>query len=183
MNFNIIDFLKLPSNVISAISLATGVILFLPDKLLKKIYMIEFKDKWGFIIGVTFIVSTSILIIGILSNIYKYLYNKYSNFKIKKNSNKLLNSLDLYKKTIVYMLYKEQNKTYELPLNDGAVVFLEHWMVIQKAASQYVVEDFINPRFPYFLQPWVVDKLNKDEDLLLSFKKAAEQQINNVEYN
>ena len=56
-------------------------------------------------------------------------------------------------------------------------------MVIQKAASQYAVEDLINPRFPYFLQPWVVDKLNKDENLLLSFKKAAEQQLKNVEYN
>ena len=81
------------------------------------------------------------------------------------------------------MLYKEDNNTSELPLNDGAVVFLEHWMVIQKAASQYAVEDLINPRFPYFLQPWVVDKLNKDENLLLSFKKAAEQQLKNVEYN
>ena len=116
-------------------------------------------------------------------DIYKFLYKKYSNFKFKKNSNKLLNSLDVYKKTIVYMLYKEDNNTSELPLNDGAVVFLEHWMVIQKAASQYAVEDLINPRFPYFLQPWVVDKLNKDENLLLSFKKAAEQQLKNVEYN
>ena len=183
MNFNLTDFLKLPSNVMSAISLASGVILFLPDELLKKIYMIEFKNKWGFIIGATFIVSTSILVIGILSNIYKFLYKKYSNFKFKKNSNKLLNSLDVYKKTIVYMLYKEDNNTSELPLNDGAVVFIEHWMVIQKAASQYAVEDLINPRFPYFLQPWVVDKLNKDENLLLSFKKAAEQQLKNVEYN
>lgn len=123
-------------------------------------YMIEFKNKWRFIIGVTFIVSTSILVIGILSNIYKSLYNKYSNFKFKKNSNKLLNSLDMYKKTIVY---KELNKTHELPLNDGAVVFLEYWM-------QYAVEDLINTIFPYFLQPWVVDKLN--EDLLLTYFKS-----------
>jgi len=36
MNFNLTDFLKLPSNVMSAISLASGVILFLPDELLKK---------------------------------------------------------------------------------------------------------------------------------------------------
>lgn len=183
MNFNIIDFLKLPSNVMSAISLASGVILFLPDELLKKMYMIEFKNNWGVIIGATFIVSTSILVIGILKNIYKFLYKKYSDFKFKKNSGKLLNSLDMYKKTIVYMLYIRDNNTFELPLNDGAVVFLEHYMVIQKAASQYAVEDLINPKFPYFLQPWVVNKLNKDENLLLSFKKAAEKQLKNVEYS
>lgn len=74
------------------------------------------------------------------------------------------------------MLYIRDNNTFELPLNDGAIVFLEHYMVIQKAASQYVVEDLINPKFPYFLQPWVVNKLNKDENLLLSLKR---QQKNN----
>lgn len=177
MNFNLVDFLKLPSNVMSAISLASGLILFLPDELLKKMYMIEFKNKWGFIIGATFIVSTSILAIGILRNIYKFFHKKYLNFKFKKHSNKIINSLDMYKKMIVYILYTKDNNTVELPLNDGAVVFLEHSMVIQKATRQHAVDDISNPKFPYFLQPWVVKKLNKDEDLLLEFKKAAEQQL------
>lgn len=83
----------------------------------------------------------------------------------------------MYKKMIVYGLYQEYNNTAELPLNDGAVVFLEHWMIIQKATSQYMVSDMIDPKFPYFLQPWVVEKLQMDENLLLSFKNAAEKQI------
>lgn len=81
------------------------------------------------------------------------------------------------------MLYKEDNNTSELPLNDGAIVFLEHWMVIQKANGQYFVDDLTNPMFPYFLQPWVVNKLNEDEDLLISFEKAAEQQLKKMNYS
>lgn len=81
------------------------------------------------------------------------------------------------------MLYKEDNNTSELPLNDGAIVFLEHWMVIQKATNQYFVNDLMNPMFPYFLQPWVVNKLKEDEELLLSFEKAAEQQFKKMNYS
>lgn len=181
MNFNLMDFLKLPSNIMSAILLTSGMILFLPDKIIRKMYMLDFKNKYGFIIGAAFIISISILMVGILISIYKFLYKKHSNFKVKKNSKKLLESLDMYKKTIVYMLYKEDNNTHEFPLNDGAVVFLDHWMVIQKATSQYAVSDMRNPEFPYFLQPWVVDYLQKDENLLLSFEKAAEQQIGKMD--
>lgn len=177
MNFNLMDFFKLPSKIMSAILLASGMILFLPDEIIRKMYMIDFKNKYGFIIGVVFIISISILTIGILISIYKFLHNKYSNFKFKKNSGKLLESLDVYKKAIVYGLYKQDNNTAELPLNDGAIVFLENWMVIQKAASQYIVSDMMDPKFPYFLQPWVVEKLQRDENLLLSFKKADEKQI------
>lgn len=177
MKFNLIDFLKLPSSIMSAISLASGIVLFLPESILSKLYMIEFRSKYGFVIGVVFIVSTSILLIGIMLNIYKIIKNKYTNKIVEKNTKKLLINLDIYKKAIVYMLYITDNNTYTLPLNDGAVAFLEQWMVIQKATTQYFVTDMQNPQFPYFLQPWVIEKLNEDEELLLSFKEAAEKQV------
>lgn len=183
MTFNITELFKLPMNIISALSLASGSILFLPDEIIKKMYMIDFRTKYGFIIGVVFTVSTCILIISILINIYKFLSKEYWNFKFKKNSKKLLNSLDDYKKTIVYMLYLEDNNTSELPLNDGGVVFLENFRFIQKATSQYVVDNMRNPMFPYFLQPWVINELQKDEEVLLSFKRAAEKHIKKIEDN
>lgn len=89
----------------------------------------------------------------------------------------MIASLDDYKKTIVYLLYNEDNHTHELPLNDGAVVFLENMMVIGKTTSQYFVDDITNPMFPYSLQPWVIEKLQNDEELLASFEKAVEKQM------
>lgn len=181
MDLNIMDFFKLPTKIMAAIALATGMMLFLPDTLISKIYLNEFRNEYGFIIGTTFIVSISILIIGIIISIYNYFYQIHKNKKIKENSEKVIKALDDYKKTIVYLLYNEDNHTHELPLNDGAVVFLENMMVIGKATNQYFVDDITNPMFPYLLQPWVIEKLQNDEELLDSFKRAAEKQIIKME--
>lgn len=181
MELNIMDFFKLPTKIMVAIALATGMILFLPDPLISKMYMDGFRNEYGFIIGATFVVSVSILTIGIIISIYNYFYQIHTQKKIKENSGKLIASLDDYKKTIVYLLYNEDNHTHELPLNDGAVVFLENMMVIGKATNQYFVDDITNPMFPYLLQPWVIEKLQNDEELLDSFKRAAEKQIIKME--
>lgn len=182
MNFNFAEFLKLPTRIMSAISLASGIILFLPNSIINKLYMTDFRNKYGFIIGAVFIISTSILIIGVTIKLYKFLNSKYVRKKVKVNSKKLLVSLDTYKKTIVYMLYKKENNTDILPLNDGAVVFLDYWRVIQKATNQYYVEDLSNPQFPYFLQPWVIDALNEDGELLLSFEQSAKKQFDEINH-
>lgn len=177
MELNIMDFFKLPTKIMVAIALATGMILFLPDSLISKMYMDGFRNEYGFIIGAVFVVSISILTIGVIISIYNYFYEMHKQKRIKENSSKLIASLDDYKKTIVYLLYNEDNHTHELPLNDGAVVFLENMMVIGKTTSQYFVDDITNPMFPYSLQPWVIEKLQNDEELLASFEKAVEKQM------
>ena len=177
MEINIMDFFKLPTKIMVAIALATGMILFLPDSLISKMYMDGFRNEYGFIIGAVFVVSISILTIGVIISIYNYFYEMHKQKRIKENSGKLIASLDDYKKTIVYLLYNEDNHTHELPLNDGAVVFLENMMVIGKTTSQYFVDDITNPMFPYSLQPWVIEKLQNDEELLASFEKAVEKQM------
>ena len=55
-----IDFLKLPPNILGALSIASGALLLLPDQLAKRLYMTEFRDKYGFTIGIIFVVSTAI---------------------------------------------------------------------------------------------------------------------------
>ena len=42
-----IDFLKLPPNILGALSIASGALLLLPDQLAKRLYMTEFRDKYG----------------------------------------------------------------------------------------------------------------------------------------
>lgn len=181
MDFNITELLKLPTKIMLAISIASGGVLFLPNKLITKMYMNNFRDEYGFIIGVIFVISISILMVNFIIEVYKFLNSMYSRRKINKNTKKLLHDLDEYKRLIVYGLYVQDNHTNELPLNDGAVVFLEHMMVIQKATTQYAVSDLVNPLFPYFLQPWVIKELEKDEELLKSYKKDAEKKMKEIE--
>lgn len=72
-----IDFLKLPPNILAALSLVTGIILFVPDKALSKLYMVDFRNNYGFIISIVFLISTAILIVFIVSFVF---------YKIKKKN-------------------------------------------------------------------------------------------------
>lgn len=56
-----IDFLKLPPNILGALSIASGTLLLLPQKLAQKFYIINFREKYGFTIGIVFVISTALL--------------------------------------------------------------------------------------------------------------------------
>lgn len=177
VNFNVPELLKLPTKIIVAICIATGSILFLPNKLIEKMYMTNFRNKYGFIIGIVFIISASILIVSFAIRFYEFINEMYSKKKFDKNIKKLLQELDAYKRLLVYGLYTQDNHTSELPLNDGAVIYLEKMMVINKATTQYAVSDLQNPVFPYFLQPWVIKELDNNEELLKSYERDANKKM------
>jgi len=180
INANLIDFFKLPIKIIGALAIASGIILFLPNEIIDKIYMMSFREKYGFSIGIVFIVTTSILLISFLILLHKYFSQKFYKKKFEENAPKRLKTLTPYQKTILYHLYKQDNYTEELPINDGAVLMMEHYLMIQKTTSQYFVEDMKCPMFPFMLRPWVVNKLNDDEKMRIEFSLAYSQYANKL---
>lgn len=76
---NIVDFLKLPPRILGALSVASGLLLFLPNAIIEKLYMTSFRDKYGFAIGIVFVVSTSILVVFLVVIIAKKIKDKYYN--------------------------------------------------------------------------------------------------------
>lgn len=172
------DLINLPTTFLTALLLFSGFILFSPETLLKTIFMFDFRNKHGFIIGIVLVGSFSLLIVNL---IYQ------ASQSIKKNRNKKnfyakaeerLRKLNNYQKAIVYLLFSQDNRTLPLPLHDGAVLELENKMIIGKATNQYFVNDLNNASFPYLLQPWVSDELSNKHDLLSDFKSACETQYN-----
>ncbi|MBB6447996.1 superinfection exclusion B family protein [Bacillus benzoevorans] len=180
IDFNIKEILTLPTTIMAALSLASGILLFSPTVIIEKMYMIDFRNKYGFIIGIVFIVSISILIVNL---IYKISVS-FSKVKAKKKffatAEKRLLKMNTYQKAILYALYQEDNRTLPLPLHDGAVRELEQNMMIGKATTQYLVSDLNNALFPYLLQPWVADELNNKPNLLSGFRNAFELQYDKV---
>ncbi len=175
INANLTDLLKLPAKIIVALAIATGIILFLPDSIINKMYMTNFRNAYGFIIGLVFVISVSISLVYGVIVLYSFYSKKYYKHKFMKNAVSYLKKLTPYQKFIIYDLYLEDNFTEELPLHDGAVKMLEHNMMIGKATTQYYVEDFNNAMFPYMLQPWVVEKLNENKELTNGFKSEYEK--------
>lgn len=171
-DFNLADFFKLPTKIMFALALASGMVLFLPDNIVAKMYMVDFRNKYGFTIGLLFLISFSILVVTLIIGIYKYFSHKRSMKKFKATAKERLQKLDNYQKAIVYGLYMEDNHTSELPFHDGAVKWLKQNIIITETASQYAVSDLNNAVFPYMLHPWVVEELQKDSELLASFCDA-----------
>lgn len=174
-DINLADFFKLPTKIILAIALASGMILFLPDSIVLKMYMVDFKNHYGFAIGIVFLISSSILLVTILISSYEYAHQKYMIRKFKATAHERLSKLNDYQKNIIYGLYIKDNYTNELPLHDGAVQSLEENMIIRRTANQYAASDFNHAVFPYMLLPWAVEELDKDENLLSDFQTAFNQ--------
>lgn len=174
MNFNVnlSDIIKAPLKIFIGLFIATGIVLFLPDNLAMKLYMVDFRNKYGFVISLVFICSFTISVVGGVSTLWSKNKEKRLTKKALKNAKENLKKLDDYKAAIVYELYKEDNHTSELPLNDGAVRWLEQLFIIGKATSNYPVWDLTNPIFPYMLQPWVVSELDNNEELRNKLKVA-----------
>lgn len=172
LDFNLADFFKLPTKIMFALALASGLVLFLPESIVTKMYMVDFRNKYGFAIGLLFLISFSILVVTLFVGGYKYFSHIYFMKKFRATAKERLQKLDNYQKAIVYDLYMEDNHTGELPLHDGAVKLLKQNIIITETTNQYAVSDLNNAVFPYMLQPWVIEELQKDSELLSLFHIA-----------
>lgn len=163
------ELLKLPIKIILALCIASGLILFLPDKLTETLYMLSFREKYGFVIGLIFIVTLSItmcyIIFFIAPKIWKKLTYKKKIEKIKNGHQKFLSNLTKAELKIIIELIKKPDNTLDLPINRGIVQKLESFGVISKAGSTFAV-DLCDPIIPYFLQPWVFEYFDKDGKLI-----------------
>ena len=65
-----LDFLKLPTYILGALAIASGILLFAPDSVIQLLYMTEFKANFGFTLGIVFITSVSILAVLLIKLVY-----------------------------------------------------------------------------------------------------------------
>ena len=170
-NFNIAEFFKLPLKIFAAIALGTGLILFLPESISEKLYLIELRESFGFVIGLIFVISVSIVGISLIICLVKLISDRVLYAKSKRISEQYINNLNDYQKSIVCFLYDEPSHTGGLPWNDGAVRLLEQNFLIIHVGNHHLTSSF-NPDFPYMLQPWAVDYLSKHIELLEEFRIA-----------
>lgn len=173
MKIDIKELLTLPTYILAAIAIASGIILFLPENFINQIYMASFRNRYGFIIGITFLVSVSILIINFGIWLFKQLWYLRLEKKFYEVGETRLNSLNDYQKTIIYGLYQKDNRTALLPLFDGAIKELETQKMVGKISTTQMV-DMADPRIPYMIQPWVVQKLDESQELRASFYDTFE---------
>src|SRR5699024_889772 len=122
----------------------------------EKLYMVQFREEYGFVIGIVFVVSFTISIVSISMALYKYQVERKMAKKFFETATQRLDDLSNYLKAIIFVLYEIDNHTEELTIHDRDIQIHEHNMMILKASTQYAVADLNNAVFPYFLHPLVV---------------------------
>lgn len=65
---------------------------------------------------------------------------------------------------IIREFLREPTHTLPLPMNNGLVIELQHLQILTPAGQTHLVS-MLDPQINYFLQPWVIKKINSDEEL------------------
>ncbi len=159
-----IDFVKLPPSILSALALASGFIIFAPSALLRRLYFVDFKDNYGFYIGIVFIVSLSILFVYIVGKPVKLISDKLRDKRLNEHKFKCLKELSTDEKELIRQMMSRSHYTMELPVNSGVVVKLQHLYIIGPAGSTHIVNGY-DMRIPYFVQPWVIKMSCENPDI------------------
>lgn len=165
----IFKVLKTPYILIT-LALASGLILFLPDKIINKMYMLDFRSKFGFVLGLIFWFSITLIIVIVSVKKYEKYKKKLLNKKLQKGIEKfLVNMKNKAEIEVITEMLKEDDYTLELPINSGAVIKLQHYYIITPAGNNHYIE-MDNPCIPYFLQPGVFKAIEENEELQKKFK-------------
>ena len=165
---NFLDFLKLPPTILTALALASGLLLFAPDEIVKKLYMTSFLEKHGFVLGIVFIVSLCLLTVFVIGKLLQYIYGKYKNASLIKSQTKYLEDIKGEKVSLICAFLQEPTRTLTLPMNNGVVIALEHCFVIEPAgATQFATMGWGDGAIEinYFLQPWVEARILANKNL------------------
>lgn len=159
-----ISFLKLPPSILSALVLASGFIIFAPSKLLERMYFVDFKETYGFYIGLVFIVSISILFVYLIIKPIKYFLDKRSDKRVREGQLKFLRELSFDEKQLLREMIALPDYTMVLPVNNGVTVKLENFYVLTPAGANHLVDAY-DMRVPYFVQPWVIKMARENPDI------------------
>lgn len=159
------EFLKeLPYRFIFLlISVLSALLIFLPDSVLDKIFLLELRNKIGTFLGITFIFSVCLTIFLFVSPLIR-------DIRIRKalsgnSAKKKFESLSSVEKQIIAYMYMNRSSQIVLPGTNSTIVHLKTMLMISEA-SNLGSSVGTAQMFPYFLQQWVVNILDDNPELL-----------------
>lgn len=160
----ILDIIISPTNtgILAALTFASFSIFslnFLPERIIERINLMSFLEKYSFISIVIFIVLGSLLIGQFMIMILKMKKRKRKQKEIKKIHEKLFSDPEALH--YLLYLYKNHPNAAELPYLNQKVKILSQYGLIVQAINQWPTNPF-DPRVPYILQSFAEERIKKD---------------------
>ena len=177
---SVLAFLKLPQNILLAVSVATGLAAFLPNNLMKMLGLLSLREsKWFGIVGGVFILSVSLLAVGVLWRFGTKQWNKHvERVAIRKVKKWFKTVADGETINVIWTMFVSPGHELSLPF-DGAIAnnLVSHTMITRTAGTQAMGYDM---SVKFMLQPWVVEWLqmeerNASDDFKVQIKKLRKQ--------
>lgn len=148
-----------------AVSLASGAILFLPGHILELLGLNELPGKVRTVIGVLFLLSTTLIVTIVLSSCWKFVATKIRHTMVLKNLKKRFLALAAEQKEIILELLKSEDKVILLDMASGNARYLQDNHFIYRP-EQMIVPGYDDEVYIKFIpHPWLIDLYNKESEL------------------
>lgn len=159
------DNFKKITPALIAVALLTGMLLFLPDSILEKMYLDELPMLWSRIVGITFLLSIALIVTIVISSIISYIYSKRRYKKIREIQKKKLKMLSPRQRSIILKLLRSKDKTISLDSNSGDTIYLVNNLFLHMPQQVFTLGWDNEMVLTYVPHPWLLDLYNEEPEL------------------
>ena len=160
MKIDISKIFQISARVSGALTIASLALLFFPAQWLP-FDISELRSDYGIWIFVAFVVSFSIWGSYFIEYVIKSLKKKFIEHKNRKVRIELLSELSDGEKNVIADMYFSKDRTKDLDIKDALTGQLEAKTMIGRGSNM----SSVGYKFSYFLQPWVIECINKNKCL------------------
>lgn len=165
-----VQLLKLPPSILAAVAMGTGLMLFLPISILQRLGLDNIPELWRTVLGLAFIISSSLLVVYFIIKVVKSIDSKLSWLRFKRKFPKIMTELRDEELAVVALLYRSSNYTSRLPYTDGVTVRLISKKVIQFTSLNNLAYGD-NILIPFTITPIAQDYIDAHPELIENFSK------------
>ena len=159
------DNFKKITPALIAISLLTGMLLFLPDSILSKMYLDNLPVLWSRIIGIIFLLSVALIGTIAISSAISHITSKIRNKRIRENLKKKLKILSPQQRSIILKVLRSKEKSISLDKNSGDTVYLVNNMFLYMPQQVFTLGWDNEMILTYVPHPWLLDLYNEEPEL------------------
>lgn len=159
------DNFKKITPALVAVAILTGLVLFLPENLLKKMSLDELPVLWNRIIGIVFLLSVALISTMIVFSLISHITEKRRDKRIRVNLKKKLQTLSPRQKAIVIQLMRSDDKTITLDKNSGDTIYLVNNLFLHMPEQAFTLGWNNEMILTYVPQPWLLDLYNEEPEL------------------
>lgn len=161
----VFDSFKKISPALIAVTLASGLVLFLPESILEKMALNHLQDIWKIIIGLVFIVSCTLIFTIAIIETYRGIQRRTVPKRFYKLKRKQFLDLPLDYKRMLISLLKSPKCSMELDPTSGSTLYLLNNQFIHQAQSYLFVGPGYTAPVTYVPEPWLIDLFYKEPNL------------------